>query len=75
VIGFNGLISVNVFDWLPCVVAIGPTRPLDQILEFSEPSMTLVADDVLHFKLLVSIDKVRWGLSKVGFVDGVFIIG
>jgi hypothetical protein len=55
VIGLNGFVSVNVLNRFPCVVAIGPTRPFDEILELLRPSMMSVADDVLHFKLLVAI--------------------
>jgi hypothetical protein len=75
VIGFNGFIGINVLDRFSCVVAIRPIRPLDQILELSGSSMTLVANNTLHFKLLMAIDKVRWGLGKVGPVNGDFMIG
>ena len=58
-IGFNSFVSMDVLNRFPCIVAIGPIRPLDKILELLRPSMASVADDVLHFELLVSVDKVR----------------
>jgi hypothetical protein len=47
--------------WFPCVVTVGVPFPLDEILQGSGSSMTLVADDALNLILFFSINQIwRW---------------
>jgi len=52
----------------PGVIAFGIPLPFDEVLELSRLPLTSVALDCFNFKLLFSINQVRWGLREVGAV-------
>jgi hypothetical protein len=61
--------------WFPCIVALGVSFPLDEVLQRSRSSMTSVANDALNFILFFSINQIwRWP-REVRSMGGRFLIG
>jgi len=66
VIGFKKFRGMNLVSWLPGVVTFEVPFPFDEVLECSGSPMMSVVDDMFHFILLFSIDKVRWWPGEFG---------
>ncbi len=49
----------QVFHWFPGAVTHGETFPLDQVMEFVPPALSVYLLDFFDFVLLFSIDKVQ----------------
>jgi hypothetical protein len=66
---------MHLVSWLPCVVGVWVSLPLDEVLERPRPPVTSVVEYGLDLVLLFSADKVRWWLREVGAVSGRLAIG
>ena len=55
----------NLVSWFPCVVTFRASFPLDEVLECSGSSMTLMVSNLLHLIEFLSANKVRWGSGVV----------
>jgi hypothetical protein len=75
VIGFKQVWCMDLVSGLPRIVTFGVSFPFDEILESLRPPMMSVVQDTLHFVLLFSTDKVRWGTEEVWFEGRCFVIG
>jgi len=75
VIGFKEFRGMDLVSWLPGVVTFGVPFPFDEILECSGSSMMLVVNNMFHFILLFSVNKVRWWLGEVGAMCSCLVIG
>jgi len=59
-IGFDQIRCVCICCGFPCVIAIGISFPMDQVLQGPiTPDVSMVTD-LLHFVLFFIVDKVRW---------------
>jgi hypothetical protein len=66
--------GVNLCGRFPSIVAFRVSFPFDQVLQRSGPSLTLVADNALDFKLFFTINQIRRWARKVRSVSGCLLI-
>ena len=66
--------SVYLFCWLPRVIGIWVALPVNEVLKGACSSVESVINDVFHFVLRFSSDKVRWWPRVVGAMGLVFMI-
>jgi hypothetical protein len=66
---------MHLVSWLPYVVGVWVSLPLDEVLERPRPPMTSVVEDGLDLVFFFSADKVRWWPHEVGAMRGCFVIG
>ena len=64
----------DLFRWLPRIVRVGVSLPLDQVLKSPASPVITVIRDGLHFELLFSINKVRGWPRVIGPVLIGFLI-
>jgi len=74
-VGFDQVWCVCVYCRFPCVITIGVSFPMDQILQGPvAPEISMIVD-LLHFILFLIIDQVRWWPGEVWAVCHCFVIG
>ena len=74
-IRFGQFRGMHLVSWLPCVVGVWVSLPLDKILERPRPPMTSVVEYGLDLVLFFSADKVRRWPREVRAVSSRFAIG
>jgi len=74
-IRFGQFRGMHLVSWLPCVVGVWVSLPLDEVLERPRPPMMLVVEYGLDLVLFFSTDKVRRWPREVGAMHGHFAIG
>ena len=74
-VSFDQVQCMCIHCGFPCVITIGVSFPVDQILQGSiMPEVSMIAD-LLHFILFFIINQLRWWLGEVWTVRGCFVIG
>jgi hypothetical protein len=66
---------VDIICWLPCVVTLGVSSPLDKVLQGMTAPEVLMIPDGLHLILYLSFDKIWWWLVEVQSMLCCFMIG
>jgi hypothetical protein len=66
---------MHLVSWLPCVVGVWVSLPLDEVLERPRPPVMSVVEYGLDLVLFFSADKVRQWPREVGAMRGRFAIG